>query len=101
MIPAGAGGIADMGIGALQGFLANRVIKGAVVVLDDIERKGESLSLNAIFGAISRLTEIRGAKVIVIMNEDELVHADNKAASLLSNVIVAITRRSIRRRILH
>lgn len=83
--PAGAGAVADVGIDALQGFLTNWVIKDAVVVLDDIERKGESLSLSAIFGAVSRLTEIRGAKVIVMMNEDELLRADHQAAELFSN----------------
>lgn len=86
LIPLGAaGGVADVGIDALGGFFANRVIKGAVVVLDDIERKGESLSLGAIFGTISRLTEIREAKVIVIMNEEELVNADLTAAKTLSH----------------
>jgi hypothetical protein len=84
MIPSNAGGIADVAIGALQGFLANRIVKDAVVVLDDIERRDALLGLGAIFGAISRLTEVRGAKTIVIMNEDELRRADPDAAELLS-----------------
>jgi hypothetical protein len=82
MIPAGAGGVADAGLDALQGFLANRVLKGAIVVLDDIERRDQGLSLSAVFGVISRLTELREAKVIVIMNEDELGRADPDAAAI-------------------
>ena len=85
MIPSGAGGIADVGIDALQGFLANRIVKDAVVVLDDIERRDALLSLGAVFGAISRLTEVRGAKTIVIMNEDELRKVAPDDAKLLSH----------------
>jgi hypothetical protein len=85
MIPAGAGGIAGVGLDALQGFLANRIVKDAVVVLDDVERRDTLLSLGAIFGAISRLTEVRGAKTIVIMNEDELQRVSPNDAELLSH----------------
>jgi hypothetical protein len=54
-------------------------------VLDDIERRDATLSLGAIFGAISRLTEVRGAKTIVIMNEDELQRVSPNDAELLSH----------------
>jgi hypothetical protein len=84
MIPLSASGVADAGLDALQGFLASRVVKGAIVVLDDIERREQGLSLSTVFGAISRLTEVREAKVIVIMNEDELA-TDPESAKLLSH----------------
>ncbi|HEV3209145.1 MAG TPA: P-loop NTPase fold protein [Chthoniobacterales bacterium] len=80
-----AGGVAGAGFDALLSLLASRVLKDAIVVLDDIERKDQNLRIGTIFGAVSRLTEIRGAKVVVIMNEAELVHADEAAAETLSH----------------
>jgi hypothetical protein len=50
---------------------ATALLKDAVVVLDDLER-AESKLLPSIFGAISRLVELRGARVWAVMNEDEL-----------------------------
>jgi hypothetical protein len=79
------GGVADASFDELLTFLASRVLKGSLVVLDDLERKDPHLHLGAIFGVVSRLTEIREAKVIVIMNEEELVRADNAAAGTLSS----------------
>ena len=40
-------------------LLSGRILEDAVVVLDDIERKDHNLRLEAIFGVVSRLTEIR------------------------------------------
>jgi hypothetical protein len=79
------GGVADASFDALLSLLTSRVLKGAIVVLDDIERKDKNLPLGSILGVVSRLTEIRKAKVIVIMNEEELVQTDSTAAETLSD----------------
>jgi hypothetical protein len=79
------GGVADASFDALLTVLNSRVLNDAIVVLDDIERKDENLPLGAIFGVVSRLTEIRKAKIIVIMNEEQLVRADDAAAAMLSH----------------
>jgi hypothetical protein len=50
-------------------FLA---IRDYVICLDDVERKGDGLSLKEILGLASMLKEQRGCRVIIILNEDEL-----------------------------
>ena len=40
------------------------------LIIDDIERKGDSLSLKDIFGIITQLTEIDKLNIILIINED-------------------------------
>src|SRR5271166_3254616 len=55
----GGSGVGDLGYDAILNLFASRVLKSAIVVLDDIERKAPTLQLSAIFGAVSRLTEIR------------------------------------------
>lgn len=79
------GEVAKSGADAVINLVHGHLLKGAIVVFDDIERKDSRLELGAVFGVISRLTEIRGAKVIVIMNEDELIRLDQTAASTLSH----------------
>jgi hypothetical protein len=53
-------------------LISKGILKGAVVVIDDIERKHGDLDLDSILGTISRLSEVRGSKVVAIMNDAEL-----------------------------
>jgi hypothetical protein len=53
-------------------FISKGILKGAVVVIDDVERKHGDLDLDSVLGTISRLSEVRGSKIIAIMNDAEL-----------------------------
>lgn len=60
-------------------------IKDAVICIDDIERKGESLTVNEILGYINFLKEKRNCKIIVIYNSDKM--DDDKFSELNEKVI--------------
>lgn len=52
---------------ATDGFFSQRLI-----VLDDIERLGKDLPIDALIGWVDYLTESRECKVLLILNEDEI-----------------------------
>lgn len=74
------------GIKALEGFhkgfsalndlnlllLAPTMLKGKVIVLDDIERKHEKLGIDEILGFIDEFTQRHSARFVLVLNSDQL-----------------------------
>src|SRR5271166_6169180 len=54
------------------------LLKGALIIIDDVERRGKSLQMRDVLGAVIRLAETRSCKVVVIFNESELDAEDQK-----------------------
>ena len=67
---AGLGGVA-------RAFLANQV-KHTLVCIDDFERKGGNVSISEVLGTIAQLRDVRGCKVVLILNDNSLTD-DEKA----------------------
>jgi hypothetical protein len=61
-------------LASLGGFL----FADSLIVLDDIERKHPDLSMQAMLGLITRLTEQQGCRVLVIWNEGQLTEKDQE-----------------------
>lgn len=62
-------------LGALGEFatlLTPTILKNKVIVLDDIERKHEKLSVDEILGFIDEFTQRHGARFVLILNTDRL-----------------------------
>lgn len=66
------------GLPALLSLAATPIMKNALVVLDDLERRHKSLALREVLGTIIRLVDVRRCRVIVISNENELEESDRK-----------------------
>jgi Cdc6-like AAA superfamily ATPase len=47
-------------------------IRNQIVCIDDLERRGASLSVKDVFGLISYLREQRGCKVVLLLNQNKL-----------------------------
>lgn len=56
--------------------LAPTVLRGRLLVLDDIERKHEKLSIDEILGFIDEMTKRYGCRVLLILNDDKLNQRD-------------------------
>jgi len=56
-------------------FLA---VKDRIICIDDLERRGSGLRIIDVLGLVSYLTEHRGCKVILILNDEALGEADKK-----------------------
>lgn len=63
----GFGAINEIALLAVPAFLKDRVI-----VLDDIERKHEKLSVDEVMGFIDEFTQQHGSRIIMILNSDQL-----------------------------
>lgn len=48
------------------------ILKDRVIVLDDIERKHEKLSVDEVMGFIDEFTQQHGARIVLILNSDQL-----------------------------
>ena len=48
------------------------ILKNKVIVLDDIERKHAKLNIDEVLGFIDELTQQHGARVVLILNSDQL-----------------------------
>lgn len=57
------------------GFL---LIRGRIICLDDIERRGKGLDLKDILGLVSFLVEQRGCRVVAIVNSGQFDEGDQK-----------------------
>lgn len=66
------------GLPDLLAVMIGPFMSGALVVVDDLERRSESLPLDDALGAVMRLVEVRQCKVIVISNEDALKEQDKE-----------------------
>jgi hypothetical protein len=58
-----------------------------VICFDDLDRKSDSLNLKDVFGFINSLVENQGAKIIIVVNEKELLKDKNYSAILREKVI--------------
>lgn len=47
-------------------------IKDQIICIDDLERAGDGLNIRSIIGLVSILSEQRGCKIALLLNEDEL-----------------------------
>jgi hypothetical protein len=61
-----------------------------VICFDDLDRKSNALDLNDVFGFINSLVESQRAKILIIVNEDQLL-LDVKYSSSLREKVVGIT----------
>lgn len=65
------GALNDIGL-----IFAPAVLRGRLIVLDDIERKHEKLSIDEVLGFIDELTKQHQSRFIVILNSDQLHRRD-------------------------
>lgn len=57
-------------------LVAPTMLRQKVLVLDDIERKHEKLSIDEILGFIDEFTKLHGSRVLLILNDDQLDKRD-------------------------
>lgn len=62
------------------------ILKDRVIVLDDIERKHDKLSVDEVMGFIDEFTQQHGARIILILNSDQL--ADRKLWDTLREKVI-------------
>src|SRR5450830_144904 len=62
------------------------ILKDRVIVLDDIERKHEKLSVDEVMGFIDEFTQQHGARIVLILNSDQL--ADKKMWESLREKVI-------------
>jgi hypothetical protein len=55
---------------------AKSLMKDALVVIDELDRRAEGLALEEVLGLVIRLSEHRQCKVVVISNEDKFSEVD-------------------------
>ncbi len=66
-------GFAGLGaLGELAILLTPNILKNKLIVLDDIERKHEKLSVDELLGFIDEFTKQHGARIVLILNTDQL-----------------------------
>jgi hypothetical protein len=68
--------------------LSFSMVRNAVICIDDIERKGTSLSVADIFGLASFLKEERGCRVVLVANDKKLAGSDATAAQTFLEKVV-------------
>jgi hypothetical protein len=57
-------------------LVAPAMLREKVIVLDDIERKHEKLSIDEVLGFIDEMTKRYGSRVVIILNDDQLDRRD-------------------------
>lgn len=62
------------------------ILKDRVIVLDDIERKHEKLSVDEVMGFIDEFTQQHGARIVLILNSDQL--ADRRVWDTLREKVI-------------
>ena len=67
----GFGALNDIGL-----LLAPALLRQKVLVLDDIERKHEKLSIDEVLGFIDEFTKQHSSRVVLILNDDQLEKRD-------------------------
>ncbi len=74
--PAAGGGATVLGSlgGLVQSTLVDKILHSRLIVLDDIERRGNDFQIDALLGFIDLLKRNR-CKVLLILNEEPLVKA--------------------------
>lgn len=62
-------------------------VKGTIVCLDDIERRGRGLSIREVLGLVSNLKEQKRCKVALILNDDALEEDKDDFRMFLEKVV--------------
>lgn|GEM_PF-2599928 len=70
-------GITGNSINLLLSLLKSKELKNCYVCIDDFERKSDSLGTVEVIGYASTLSERYGCKVILIMDENKVLHSDD------------------------
>jgi hypothetical protein len=60
-------------------------VRGKIVGIDDLERKGKHLSMRDVLGLVAHLKEQKACKVLLIVNEDELPDSEDRDQFKLYN----------------
>ena len=63
------------------------LVRDQVVVVDDVERKGEKLTIDEVLGLLSFLKEQRGCKCVLILNAEKLGNAKTVFDRYLEKVV--------------
>lgn len=71
------GGIIGSVAGLVQSTVVDQVLQDRLIVLDDVERRGESLKIDSILGLIDLLKE-KDCKVLLIFNEEPMQEKHSK-----------------------
>lgn len=66
-------------------------VREMIVCIDDLERKGESLSMGDVLGLISFLKEQKQCKVVLILNDDALDESDKTDFKLYSEKVIDVS----------
>lgn len=66
----------------LTKFWIDKALRNSKIVLDDLERRGSSLSIRDLLGFVSQLKEKNGCQVVIIFNEEQLDCVSQKAFDL-------------------
>jgi hypothetical protein len=75
-------------ISLINNVLLEKILRGKVIFLDDIERTSSKLSIDEILGFVEKLAEEYQCKVILVYNEDRLeVESKNKLHKYREKVI--------------
>lgn len=67
----GFGALNDVGL-----LVAPAILRGKLIVLDDIERKHDKLSIDEVLGFIDEFTQRFGARFLLILNSDRLMQKE-------------------------
>lgn len=57
-------------------FAVPSILKNRFLVLDDVERKHEKLSIDEVLGFIDEVTQLYGTRLVLILNSDQLSDKD-------------------------
>ena len=87
-IPSGIG--ININLDQIFQTILSTILKDGVLVIDDIERKNENLSLEEVLGATSYLAEKQLKRVIIVFSESNLNDNDKKAIDQLREKTVDI-----------
>ena len=68
-------------------------VRNQIVCIDDLERKGSKLDAADVLGLISFLTEERGCKVALLLNDEALEPADRKKFDIYLEKVVDVSLR--------
>lgn len=69
-------------------FLA---VRDRIVCIDDLERRGGALRIIDVLGLVSYLTERRGCKVILILNDEALTETDKKELARYQEKVIDLS----------
>lgn len=74
-------------LGSILGDVPSAFVKDCVIVVDDLERKNDNLSIDEIIGEISKLINEQKCKVILIGNVDKLNSERNKYFTHIEKIV--------------